>query len=276
MDSAPAYSLLLRPNRPLWEDWRALWQYRELFWTLAMRSVLVRYKQTVMGILWAVVQPVLTMVVFTVVFGKLAKLGTDDPLYYLKVFAATLPWQLFAASLTQSTESVVAHSGMIQKIYFPRIIIPTSACVPGLIDFCLAAVVFALLMLIQGVFPTWRIVVLLPLTLLALVTALGAGFWLSALNARFRDVHHIVPFLVRLGIYVSPVGYMSDIVPEQWRLLYSLNPLVSVIDGFRWALFDSAGIHLQGFAISTAIVLIMFATGLVFYSRQQRTFADYI
>ncbi len=268
------HELVIRPNRPLWEDWHELWQYRELFWTLAMRSVLVRYKQTVIGFLWAVLQPVLTMVIFTVVFGKLAGLGKDDPIYYLKVLAATLPWQLFATSLTQSTNSVVGHAGMIQKIYFPRLIIPTSSCVVGLIDFCLAAAVLAVLMLVQGIVPSSRILVLPLLILLALVTALGAGFWLSALNARFRDVHHIVPFLVRMGIYVSPVGYMSEIVPDRWRLLYSLNPMVSVIDGFRWALFDSAEIHAQGFATSTAMVLLLFAGGVLFYSRQQRTFAD--
>ncbi len=269
--------LIIRPSRGALDlRLRELWQYRELFWTLAMRSVLVRYKQTAIGILWAIIQPLLTMVIFTIVFGKLARLGVNDPLYHLKIFAAVLPWQLFSSTLTQSTNSVVSHAGMIQKIYFPRLIIPASTCVAGVIDFCLAAVVFAGLMLWGGVMPTWRILVLPGLVALALAAALGAGLWLAALNARFRDFHHIVPFIVRLGIYISPVGFMSDIVPARWRALYSLNPMVSVIDGFRWALFRTANLDLFAFGVSTAIVLLMLLGGFIFFSRQQRTFADYI
>ena len=269
--------IVIRPARGTLDlRLRELWQYRELFWTLAMRAVLVRYKQTAIGVLWAVLQPLLAMVVFTVVFGRLAGLGRGDPLYHLKVFAAVLPWQLFASTLTQSTNSVVSHAGMIQKIYFPRLIIPASTCVAGVIDFCLAAAVFAGLMLWSGVLPGWRVLALPGLVLLAVAAALGAGLWLSALNARYRDFHHVVPFLVRMGIYVSPVGFMSGIVPDRWRPMYALNPMVSVLAGFRWALFDSARVDWRAVANTFAIVFLLLLGGFVYFSRQQRTFADYV
>ena len=253
-----------------------IWRYRELFWTLTWRSVLVHYKQTVVGVAWALIRPLLTMVVFTVIFGRLAKFTSEGVPYPLLVMVGVLPWQLFANSLTESSQSVVAHSSMITKIYFPRLVIPASAVLSSLVDFLITAVIFAGLLAWYGVMPGARIL-LLPLFLfLALAAAFGAGLWLSALNVRFRDIRFIVPFLVQIGLYVSPVGFASAVIPERWRLLYSLNPMVGVIDGFRWCLLGQAVTLDPGFWLSVAIVIAVLLSGLVFFSRMERTFADVI
>lgn len=258
-------------------DFLELWRYRELFWSLAWRSILVRYKQTVVGIAWALLRPILTMIIFTLVFGRLAGFASEGVPYPLMVFCAVLPWQFFANSLTGSSESVVAHAGMITKVYFPRLVIPASAVISGVIDFLLAALVFAGMMLWYGVMPGVRILFLPLFLLMALAAAFGAGLWLSALNVRFRDVRHIVPFLTQLGLYISPVGFASAVVPGRWRFLYSLNPMVGVIDGFRWCVLkQDVSMHWAGFWISAAIVVIMLLGGLVFFARVERTFADVI
>lgn len=258
-------------------DFAELWRYRELFWSLAWRSILVRYKQTVVGVAWALIRPVLTMIVFSVIFGRLAGFSSDGVPYPLLVFCAVLPWQFFANSLTGSSESVVAHAGMITKVYFPRLVIPGSAVISGIIDFCLAALVFAGLMAWYGVVPGIRILLLPAFLLLALGAAFGAGLWLSALNVRFRDVRHIVPFMVQLGLYISPVGFSSSVVPERWRFFYSLNPMVGVIDGFRWCVLgQSVSMHWPGFWLSVVMVAFMLIGGLIFFSRTERTFADVI
>ena len=256
-----------------------LWRYRELFWALSWRTVLVRYKQTVVGILWAVLRPLLTMIIFTLIFSRIARFSAGDLPYSLVVFAGVLPWQLFAGSLMTGTDSLVANRGMISKIYFPRLIIPASACVAALVNFVLAALVFAVMMACYGIVPSWRIVFLPGFILMALVAALGIGLWLSALNVRFRDVQIIVPYIVQMGIYVSPVGYLSAKVPSRWMTLYALNPMVSVIDGFRWAIFGPTShmaLRAGPFALSAAVAALLFASGLIFFRRMERTFADYI
>lgn len=258
-------------------DFAELWRYRELFWSLAWRSILVRYKQTVVGIAWALIRPILTIIVFTVIFGRLAGFSSEGAPYPLLVFCAVLPWQFFANSLTGSSESVVAHAGMITKVYFPRLVIPASAVISGIIDFLLASIVFAGLMIWYGVIPGLRILLLPGFLLMAFAAALGAGLWLSALNVRFRDVRHIVPFLVQLGLYVSPVGFSSAVIPERWRFLYALNPMVGVIDGFRWCVLgQDISMHWTGFWLSAGMVTLMFFGGLVFFARTERTFADVI
>jgi len=271
--------VIIRSRRLWWSggDWLELWRYRELFWTLAWRTILVHYKQTVVGVAWALIRPLLTMLIFTVIFGKLAKLPAGNVPYPLLVFAAVLPWQFFANSLTESSNSVVAHAGMINKIYFPRMIIPAAAVISGLIDFGLAFIAFIGLMAWYGVVPGSQIVFLPFFLLLAFCTAFGAGLWLSALNVRFHDVRIIVPFLVQLGLYISPVGFSSTVVPARWHWLYALNPMVGVIDGFRWCLLGQGAPTLgTGFWLSVMIAILMLAGGIVFFSRMERTFADVI
>lgn len=292
MSSRP-YELRIRPSRSLLRlDLAELWAYRELFWTLAMRVILVRYKQTLVGALWAVIRPLLTALVLTVVFGKLAGMPSGGVPYPLLTMAAVLPWTLFANSLTESTNALIVDPALISKIYFPRLILPSSACIAGLLDFAIALAILAVMMLVMGVIPTWRICVLPALVLLAVTASMGAGMWLSALNVRYRDVRFVVPFMVQFGLYVSPVGFSSAVVPEKWRLLYSLNPMVSVIDGFRWACFAgarglestaadgtavvAAGLDPVAFALSSGMVALLFVTGLFFFRSMEQTFADHI
>ncbi len=253
-----------------------LWRYRDLFLTLTWRNILVHYKQTVVGVAWALIRPLLTMVVFTVIFGKLARFTSEGVPYPLLVMVGVLPWQLFASSLTESSQSVVAHASMITKIYFPRLVIPAAAVLSSLVDFLITAIIFVGLMAWYGVMPGARILMLPLFLLLALAAAFGAGIWLAALNVRFRDIRFIVPFLVQLGLYVSPVGFASTVVPERWQLLYSLNPMVGVIDGFRWCLLGQAVTLGHGFWVSVLIVLLVLFGGLIFFSRMERTFADVI
>ena len=273
------YEQIIRPSKGwISIDYRELWRYRELFSFLALRDILIRYKQTAIGIAWAVIQPVLTMVVFTVIFGKLAKLPDGGIPYPVLTFAALLPWQFFANAMTHSSDSVVANTNMISKIYFPRLIIPTSAVISGTIDFIIAFMIFVGLLFWYQVFPTINVLFLPLFLLLAALAALGIGLWLSALNVAYRDVKYTVPFLVRMGLYVSPVGFLSSVVPEKYRLLYSLNPMVGVIDGFRWCLLGdkAAQPFWLGLWISVAIVIILLISGAFYFKRMERTFADII
>lgn len=269
--------LVIRPNQGFAHYWRDLWQYRELFYFLAWRDIAVRYKQTVIGIAWSVIRPVLTMIVFTFVFGRLAGLPSDGAPYPIMVFAALLPWQLFANSLTESSSSLVNNAAMISKVYFPRLAIPTSAVAVAFVDFLISFVVLLVLMLGYQFWPTWRMVTLPLFTLLALILALGGGLWMAALNVKYRDFRYIVPFLVQFGMYLSPVGFSSEIVPDNLRFLYSLNPMVGVIDGFRWAILGGDLTLLwSGFLISVAMTFVLFITGLRYFRRTERTFADVI
>ncbi|AKZ61484.1 phosphate ABC transporter permease [Herbaspirillum hiltneri N3] len=257
--------------------WRDLWKFRELLTFLAWRDILVRYKQTVIGVAWGLIRPLLTMVVFTVIFGKLANLPSNGVPYPVLVFAALLPWQFFANSLSDSSNSLLSNAGMISKVYFPRLIVPASAIIVSLVDFAITFVLLLLVMLWHGIYPSWRMLALPLFILLALATSLGAGLWFAALNTKFRDFRYIVPFVVQFGLYVSPVGFSSDIVPERWRLVYSLNPMVAVIDGFRWAVIGGASqIYWQGFIISVLFITALLFTGIMYFRKTEKTFADVI
>jgi len=237
----------------------------------------VRYKQTVIGIAWSVIRPLLTMTILAVVFGKIAKLPSGNIPYPILVYAAILPWQFFSNTLTVSGNSLISNRNMITKIYFPRIIIPTTAMVVSLVDLLISFMIIFGLMFWYGFWPDWKAVVLPLLLLLAAMTSLGAGYWIGALNVKYRDFRHIMPFIVRFGLYLSPVGFSSDVIPEKWRLLYSLNPMVGVIDGFRWALLGKGGnLYLLGFLLSIGLTVVLFVSGAWFFTKTERKFADII
>lgn len=257
--------------------WRDLIKYRELFYFLAWRDILVRYKQTVIGVLWCVIRPFLTMVVFTIIFGRLAKLPSGGAPYPLVVFAAMLPWQFFSTSLTDAGNSIISNGGMISKIYFPRIIAPTSAIIVNLFDFFVSFSILVLMMIYYRYTPSFRILALPIFLGLAIFAAIGAGLWFTALTVKYRDVKFIIPFIVQFGLYISPVGFNSSIVPAKWQLLYSLNPMVCVIDGFRWSIL---GQHIQinpvGFILSLGLLITIFLSGVWYFRKTERTFADII
>ena len=258
--------------------WRDLWKYRELLYFLSWRDILVRYKQTAIGLAWALIRPFLTMVVFTIVFGNLAKLPTPIGVPYpILVFAAMLPWQFFSGAMSECSNSLIANSNLISKVYFPRLIVPTSAVIVSFVDFMISGMILLGLMAWYNFMPDWRILTLPLFILIAFAAAIGVGLWLAALNVEYRDFRYIVPFVVQFGLYISPVGFSSNVVPDQWRLIYSLNPMVSVIDGFRWAILrGSATIYLPGFALSLGLVLLLFVSGIWYFRRMERTFADVI
>lgn len=269
--------IIIGPNKSIKYRWRELWEYRELFYFLSWRDILVRYKQTMLGIAWSVLRPFLTMIVFTIIFGKIAKLPSGNIPYAVLVFAAMLPWQFFSNTLSESGLSLTANANMITKVYFPRIILPTTSMIVSFIDFLISFAMLCVLMSWYGFFPDAKILVLPVLLLFAALTSLGAGYWISALNVTYRDFRYIVPFLIQFGLYISPVGFSSDVVPEKWRLLYSLNPMVGVIDGFRWALLGKdAGLYMPGFILSVCITLTLFISGARFFYRTERRFADII
>ena len=271
------FDLIIEPNRTTVAFFRELLRYRELFYFLAWRDILVRYKQTVIGIAWSVIRPLLTMLVFTVVFGRLAKLPSEGVPYPILVFSAMLPWQYFANAMQESSNSLIAESRLISKVYFPRLIVPASSVIVSAVDFLISLALLGLLMLGYSFVPSWTFLFMPFFFLLATLAALGAGFWLSALNVKYRDFRYIVPFLVQFGLYVSPVGFSSSVVPERWRLLYSLNPMVGVIDGFRWCVQGTASsLYLPGFLISAAISVLAFSSGVWFFRRTERFFADFI
>ena len=269
--------LIIEPGRGIRHYWRDLWHYRELFYFLAWRDLLVRYKQTAIGILWSILRPFLTMVVFTIVFSKLIKLPSDNVPYPVLVYAALLPWQFFANTLAESSTSLIDNQNLLTKVYFPRIIVPASSVIVGLVDFLISLVILGGLMAWYGFAPDWRIV-LLPLFLLqALVFAFGCGLWISALNVQYRDFRYVVPFMIQFGLYISPVGFSSSIVPEQWRMLYSLNPMAGVIEGFRWAITGrTAIIYWPGYWLSVLLVILICISGFWYFRRMERSFADVI
>ena len=263
-----------RAERHYWAD---LWRYRELFYFLAWRDILVRYKQTAIGVAWALIRPLLTMIVFTVVFGKIAKLPDGGIPYALLVCAAILPWQFFSNALSESSASLVSNANLISKVYFPRLIIPATSIVTSLVDFAISFMILVALMLWYGVLPDWRLLTLPFFILIALAAALGFGLWLTALNVKYRDFRYVIPFVVTFGLYISPVGFSSDIVPEQWRLLYSINPMVGVIDGFRWAVLGGKfALYWPGFLLSLGIVVLALWTGVRYFRKTERSFADII
>ncbi len=271
------HELIIEAGRSEGQYWRDLFRYRELFYFLAWRDILVRYKQTVIGILWAVLRPFLTMVVFVLVFSRIAKLPAEGVPYPVMVFAAMLPWQLFATSFSEGSNSLISNANLISKVYFPRLIIPASAVIVSFADFAISAVLLAILMMFYHVWPTWHLLALPLFTVIALITSTGAGLWLAALNVQYRDFRYVVPFLVQFGLYVSPVGFSSSVIPDRWRLLYSVNPIVGVIDGFRWAVSGGrAPIFWSGFWLSLLVTSFLLAGGIWYFRRTERTFADVI
>jgi len=262
-----------RSERRYWVD---LWRYRELFYFLAWRDLIVRYKQTAIGVGWAVIRPLLTMIVFTIIFGRVAKLPSDGVPYPLFVFAAMLPWQFFANALTESSGSLVANEKLISKVYFPRLVVPASSVIASLVDFAVAFVLLVGLFVWFQFVPSWRMVTLPAFVLLAFVAALGPGLLITALNVQYRDFRYIIPFIVQFGLYISPVGFSTTLIPEKWRLLYSLNPMVGVIDGFRWSICGTTPLYWPGFLISSTVAGLLLWIGLVYFRRMERTFADII
>jgi lipopolysaccharide transport system permease protein len=269
--------LIIEAGRAERQYWQDIWRYRELFYFLAWRDILVRYKQTSIGIAWALIRPFLAMVVFSVVFGSLAKLPSEGVPYPILVFSAMLPWQFFANSLSECSNSLISNANLISKVYFPRLVVPTSSIVVSFVDFMISGMIMLGLMAWYNFVPSWRILTLPVFIVIAFLASMGAGLWLCSLNVKYRDFRYIVPFIVQFGLYVSPVGFSSSIVPERWRLLYSINPMVGVIDGFRWAILggDSA-IYWPGFGLSMLLVLVMFVTGIQYFRKTERTFADVI
>ncbi len=258
--------------------WRDLWRYRELFQVLAWRDLSVRYKQTVIGVAWAVVRPVLTMVIFTVIFGRVAKLPTEGSApYAIMVFAGMLPWMFFSTAISDASASLVSSANLISKVYFPRLIVPAATIIVAFVDFLIGLVLMALLMLWYRFTPGWEIIALPPLILMAIAASLGPGLWITAVNVRYRDFRYVIPFLVQFGMYVSPVGFSSSVVPEKWRLLYSLNPMVGVIDGFRWALLGGeTPVYLPGFLVSFFVITFFLWFGIRQFRKLERSFADLI
>ena len=257
--------------------WRDLWRYRELLLFLAWRDILVRYKQTLIGVAWAVIRPLTTMLVFSVIFGKLAKMPSEGVPYAILVFAAMLPWQFFANAFSDAGNSLLSSANMISKVYFPRLLIPASTIMVSLVDFGISFLILGGLMLWYNFYPDWRICTLPLFMAIAVAATLGAGIWIAALKVEYRDFRYIVPFIVQLGLYVSPVGFSSSVVPERWRLIYSLNPMVGVIDGFRWAILGGASpFYWPGFLLSLFLVAILLLTGIRFFRRTERSFADVI
>ena len=269
--------IILEAGRTERQYWKDLWDYRELFFFMAWRDILVRYKQTAIGILWGLIRPLATMVVLTVVFGKWAKMPSEGVPYPILVFSAMLPWQFFSSCLTGSSDSLIRNTNLISKIYFPRLVIPASSIVVSLIDFFISISILTVLLVWYNFLPTWRVVTLPLFLLIAIVTALGAGLLISALNVKYRDFRYIVPFIVQFGLYISPVGFSSTVVPDKWRLLYSLNPMVGVIDGFRWAILGKDTlIYLPGFILSISLAFILLFCGIKYFRKTERTFADII
>ena len=269
--------LIIEAGRTEQQYWKDLWRYRELFYFLAWRDILVRYKQTIIGIAWALIRPFLTMVVFTIVFGKLAKLPSEGVPYPILVFAAMLPWQFFSNALSGCSNSLISNSNLIAKVYFPRLIVPASAVIVSFVDFMISGIILLGLMAWYDFLPSWRILTLPFFIIIAFAASMGAGLWLAALNVKYRDFRYIVPFIVQFGLYISPVGFSSTIVPQEWRLVYSLNPMVGVIDGFRWAILGGeARIYMPGFLLSLGLVFGVLASGVWYFRKVERTFADVI
>ena len=281
MDSLPLAegqpTIIIQPRRSLFDlDLQAVWYYRELLYFLTWRDVKVRYKQTVIGTAWALIQPLMTMIIFTVIFGKFAKIPSDGFPYPVFAYTALLPWHFFSQAITRSSTSLVHSANLISKVYFPRLIVPIAAALGPLVDFAVAFVVLLGMMVWFHITPSLGILALPFFILLALLTALAVCLFLSALNVKYRDVGHTIPFLVQFWMYASPVAYPVSLVPEKWQLLYSLNPMVGVIEGFRWALLGKSSLDFAVMAVSTMVVVVLLFGGIIYFRQMERTFADVI
>lgn len=274
--AVPERVLVLEPGRAERNYWSDLWVYRELFAILAWRDLAVRYKQTAIGVAWAVIRPALTVAIFTVVFGRLAKLPSEGAAPYpLMVFAGMLPWTLFSTILSDGSNSLVSNANLIGKVYFPRLIVPAATIAVAVVDFAITLVLLFAMMAYFRFMPDWRLLFLPLFVVLAVLSSFGPALLLTAMNVKYRDFRYLIPFVLQFGVYVSPVGFSSRIVPDQWRLLYSLNPIVGVIDGFRWCLLGGeAKLHLPGFLASLAVVALFLWIGVAYFRKTERTFAD--
>lgn len=278
MSTSTTIRTILEPGRSEKNYWRDLWHYRELFQVLAWRDLSVRYKQTVIGVAWAVIRPFLTMLVFTVIFGKVAKLPADGNVPYgLMVFAGMLPWTFFATALAEASNSLVSNSNLISKVYFPRLIVPTATVVVAFVDFLISFTILVGMMVFYRFLPGWNILLLPFFVLLAFFASLGPSLWLTSLNVKYRDFRYIIPFVVQFGLYVSPVGFSSSVIPEKWRLLYSLNPVVGVIDGFRWCLLGgNSPLNPQSLVLSITTTCLFLWLGVRKFRKMEKSFADLI
>lgn len=270
--------LVLEPGRIEQHYWADLWRYRELFVILAWRDVSVRYKQTVIGIAWSVIRPFLTMVVLTVIFGRVAELPSDGRApYAVMVFAAMLPWFLFSTSVVEACNSLIGNESLISKVYFPRLIVPAATVLATCVDFLISFVILLVLMVYYRYPPTGRMLLLPPFILLAVLASLGPGLWFTALNVKYRDFRYVIQFMIQFGLYISPVGFSSDVISDRWRLLYSFNPMVGVIDGFRWCILgEDSPIYWPGFAISVAVIVLFLCVGVFQFRKMEKIFADVI
>lgn len=270
------HDLLIEPGRAERQYWRDLWRYRELFYFLAWRDILVRYKQTVVGASWALIRPLLTMIVLTFVFGRLAKMDSGGEPYEILVFAGMLPWMFFAAAVAECGNSLIGNAALISKVYFPRMTVPASSVVTSFVDFLISAALLVVLLAYYQYLPPLRVLTVPLFAAMAVAAALGLGLWISALTVKYRDFRFIVPFIVQFGLYISPVGYRTEEVDAQWRLWYSVNPMVGVIDGFRWSILRSATFDQTTFAISLAMTAVLLMSGIWYFRKTERTFADVI
>lgn len=279
ISSMKEHMLIIEPGRSEQNYWGDLWRYRELFLILAWRDIAVRYKQTLIGVVWAVLRPFLTMIVFSIIFSRVAKLPSDgDAPYPLMVFSAMLPWFLFSAALTEASGSLVDNAKLISKVYFPRLVVPVATIVTSFVDFMISFIILLGLIFFYHFVPNWNMLLLPIFIVLALLTSLGPGLWITALNVKYRDFRYIIPFIAQFGLYVSPVGFSSQVIPEQWRLLYSLNPMVGVIDGFRWCILggNDSPIYWPGFLLSLTVVAFFLWLGVSQFRKMEKTFADMI
>lgn len=274
--SEPAAIIIRRSSGWIPLRFRDLWDQRELLFLLAARDISVRYRQTVLGIAWALIQPVVTMVIFSIVFGRLAQVPSDGLPYPIFVYCALLPWQLFSTALSAASNSLVSNQQLLTKVYFPRLVIPLAAVLVGLVDFGVAFLVLVAMMLYYGIVPTVAVVALPIFVLLALATALAVGLWLCALNVRFRDVRHAIPFLTQAWLFATPIAYPSSLVPESWRALYGLNPMAGVVDGFRWALLGRGAPPVELLVVALVVVGLVMFGGLYYFRRTEQTFADFV
>lgn len=271
---APPATHLRPPQGRIAIGWGDLWAYRDVLYFLTWRDIKVRYKQTALGAAWAILQPLLTMVVFSIFFGALAKIPSGDDPYPVFAYVALVPWTFFANSVTQASNSLVDEEEILTKVYFPRLLVPTAAVLAGLVDVAIAFIVLVGLLLVYGIEPTARVLVVPLLIVFVATTALAVSLWLSALNVRYRDVRYTLPFIVSVWLFASPVAYPSSLVPESWRLIYGLNPMVGVVDGFRWALLGDAEAPGMSLLVSVATVALLFTGGLIYFRRMERSFAD--
>ena len=270
--------IIIEPNQRENQYWIELWRYRELFQVLAWRDLSVRYKQTVIGAAWALLRPIMTVLVFTIVFGRIARLPSDGTTpYALMVFAGSLPWTFFSTALSEASNSIISNANLISKVYFPRLMVPIATIAVALVDFLIGFLMLLVVMAWYQMLPSARIALLPIFIVLAFVTSMGPALWIAALNVKYRDFRYITPFIVQFGLYISPVGFSSSVVPEKWRLLFSLNPIVGVIDGFRWCILgNGSSLYLPGLALSTAVALFFLWFGIRKFRSTERAFADLI